>query len=312
MNLRKWCALIGLWGFLTCTFAQGSAVFRLVVPFPAGGSLDRLARMLAQDLTVRMGQTFWVENRPGADGVLAAEHVLRNANSDKMLLMVNPALASNYVSGRFKLDPLQSFKPVVQLGETEVWFVARSNFPWPNLQSWLAQLRQGGQKLSCAGPPGQLGQACDLLSRAFPSQIVAVPFQGEAPAMQAVLGGHVDFMLATKTVANDLIQSGRLRLLATAGRQRAGPPLEQVDWLGASLPELQIVTYMGVFAPASTDDIEVARLNQFINDSLRSEAFVRFMQASHIHAVGGAPGVMRETFVQNVERQKLWQLPRDR
>ena len=109
--------------------AQASLVHRLVVPFPAGGSLDMAARLLATELGQRTGDTFLVENRPGADGLLGARAVLRYAGSGQALLMINPSLISAELQGALDFDPLQAFQPVAHLADTEVLWVARADLP---------------------------------------------------------------------------------------------------------------------------------------------------------------------------------------
>jgi tripartite-type tricarboxylate transporter receptor subunit TctC len=310
MTLQIWSRRIALWACVLCAPAQADVVNRLVVPFPPGGSLDRMARMLAPELAKRTGQVFVVENRPGGDGSLAADYVRRSAGEEKNLLMVNSFIATGQVQGVFKFDVLTAFKPVIQLGDTETWLVARADFPGADLKSMLVQWRSGGHQLSCAAPPGQFLQACELLARAFPGQFVVAPFKGELVALQALMGGHVDLMFVTRTAAFEGVQGGRVRLLSTVGSRRSQTPFEHMPRLGASLPGLELHGYLGVFAPSGMEDAEITHLNKLINEVLRSESFLQFMQASHIQPAGGAPADMLKTFVQNVERQKMWQLPR--
>ena len=288
--------------------AQALPVHKLVVPFPPGGSLDRVARMMASELQTKTGQSYLVENVPGADGALGAEHVLRQPADpkSKTWLMTNTFLTTGQALGLFKFDVLQAFKPVIQLGETEILVVARPGFAWSDVSELLTQWRRGGQNVSCAGPPGQLIMACELLARQFPGQVVAVPYKGELQAIQSLMGGHVDIMFATRTATFELIQAGRLQLLATAGRRAASPPYEKTPRISSLAPGLELSGFMGIYAASNVDNAEVEKLNQLANEVLQSQSLTGLMRSSHIERVGGPPGVMHETFLQHVAQQKRW------
>lgn len=288
--------------------AQALPVHKLVVPFPPGGSLDRVARMMAAELHARTGQTYVVENLPGADGALGAEHVLRQASDPKSKpwLMTNTFLTTGQALGLFKFDVLQAFKPVIQLGETEILLVARPGFASSDVNDWLMQWRRGGQNVSCAGPPGQLIMACELLARQFPGQVVAVPYKGELQALQSLMGGHADIMLATRAATYELIQAGRLQLLATAGRRAASPPFEKAPRIAVVVPGLELSGFMGIYAPSSVDNAEVEKFNQLVNEVLQTPSLASLMRSNHIERVGGPPGVMQETFLQHVAQQRRW------
>jgi len=296
--------VLGLW----CWLAHAQLLSRLVVPFPAGGSLDRVARMLAPELSARTGRHYVVENRPGADGALALEYLLKQPAQDRALLMVNPAVTTGQVNGAFKVDLSQALRPVIQVGETDRWLVARSDLPWSDVSALLKGLRQGQLRISCAGPPGPMLQACEFLSRTFADQVVVAPFKGEAPALQALLGGHVDLMFVTQSAAFDLVQGGRIRWMGTAAGRRAQAALEQVPKLQSILPGLDLLAgYIGVFAPATASDDEVAQVNRIINTALRSDSMIQMLQSAHISPVGGAASVMREAFLQDLHHQEKGQ-----
>ena len=302
------------WGLLLCLGSltvSAQTVHRLVVPFPPGGSVDQLARKLAAVLSEKTAQTYIVENRPGADGALAAEHVLRQTGDDNVLLFGLSYLSTGQVSGLFKFDVLQAFKPVIQLGEFETFLVARAGGPLHSGSVLLARLRQGGQKLSCAAPPGQFVLACELLARTFPDQMVVVPFKGEAQALQALLGGRVDVLFMTRTSAHELLTTAKLSLLASADARPPQAPFERTPLLHAAVPDLQLSSYVGLWVSAQTDPAKVLQLNQTLNQVLKSEPFQPFMQSLQIKPVGGTPEVMRQTFLQSVDRFRKWQLPKN-
>jgi tripartite-type tricarboxylate transporter receptor subunit TctC len=311
-RLVRWvlfCVLACL-GLLTLgsVAAQTLPLQKLVVPFPPGGSLDRVARMIATELQARTGQTYVVENIPGADGALGAEHVLRQAADpkSKTWLMTNSFLTTGQALGLFKFDVLQAFKPVIQLGETEILVVARPGFSWTDFNESLMRGRNGGHHVSCAGPPGQLIMACELLSRQFLGQVVAVPYKGELQAVQSLMGGHVDIMFATRTAVYELVQAGRMQVLATAGRRASSPPFEKVPRIATLVPGLELFGFMGIYASSSTYNTDVENFNKLVNEILQIPSLTRLMRASHIEREGGPPGVMHETFLQHVAQLRSW------
>ncbi len=306
--LFLWVCLSLGWLTSGAATAQSMPLHKLVVPFPPGGSLDRVARMLASELHARTGETYLIENLPGADGALAAEHVLRQSADPKsrIWLMTNSFLSNGHALGLFKFDVLQAFKPVIQLGESEILVVARPGFAGSDVTEWRTQWRRGAQNVSCAGPPGQLIMACELLARQFPDQVVAVPYKGELQALQGLMGGHVDIMFATRTASYELIQSERLQVLANAGRRAGSAPFEKLPHFAAVLPGLELYGFMGIYAASHVASAEVEKFNQLANEALQSPSLAAYMRSAHIERAGGPPGVMHETFVQHVAQQRRW------
>lgn len=254
-----------------------------------------------------MGQPYVVDNRPGAEGAIALEGLMRTEGGARALLLGNSFLAAGYVQGRFRMDVTTALKPVIQIGDTQVLLVARSEGPWPDVAALLQLLRLGRQRLSCAGPPGQFLQACEWLARRFPQQMVSVPFSGEAQALQALVGQHADLMLTTRTAANDLLRAGRLRLLAASGPSESLAS-DGVPALDAIFPGLELHAYTGVFAPAGAfAATEISQLNRAINQILASERFAQALQEAHIQPVGGAPERLRDTLARNIQWQRQWQ-----
>lgn len=283
--------------------AQASLVHRLVVPFPAGGSLDMAARLLATELGQRTGDTFLVENRPGADGLLGARAVLRYAGSGQALLMINPSLISAELQGALDFDPLQAFQPVAHLADTEVLWVARADLPVASLAEFLTSLKQGKRRVSCAGAPGQFNRACEWLSRRLDGAVLVVPYKGEAPALSDVLAGHVDVIFVTRTAAFEWLRSGRIQLLASAGMLVAQPPLDQAPVLHKSMPGLQLTSFMGVMAPVGVDPAWVKEINRHIQQALRTEVFRQFMAQAQLQPAGGPPQALRAAYLANRRQQ---------
>lgn len=261
------------------------------------------ARLLATELGQRTGDTFLVENRPGADGFLGARAVLRYAGSGHTLLMINLGLISAELQGTLDFDPLQAFQPVAHLADTEVLWVARADLPVASLDEFLTSLKPGKRRVSCAGAPGQFNRACEWLSRRLDGTVLVVPYKGEAPALNDVIAGHVDVISVTRSAAFEWLRSGRIQLLASAGMVVAQQPLDQAPVLHKSMPGLQLTSFMGVMAPVGMDPAWVKEINRHIQQALRTEVFRQFMAHAQLQPAGGPPQALRAAYLANRRQQ---------
>lgn len=306
--LRKSQSRIFLFIFILMLQFPVSAevINRLVVPFPAGGAFDQLARALVPELSARTGQAFIVENRPGAEGMNAIQHVQNQSGKGQTLLLGASFLSTGQITGLFKFDFSTAFKPVIQVGEFETLFVTRASGPITDLNSLRTLPVHSNQSLSCGAAIGQFVWACELMAATYPRQWVVAPFPGEPQVIHSLLGGHIDVAIMTRTSANDLIKSGQLRVIASAGSFPAKPPLDSYPLLKSHVSDLEISSYIGLFVTSAEDDGQIVKLNMVLNEILQSESFVRRMEAMNVRLIGGAPSLMRENLSKNINRLKRW------
>lgn len=304
---RIWLQVLFSIFLLNAQFAASAEVInKLVVPFPVGGSFDQLARALVPELSARTGQTYIVENRPGAEGMNAIHYVQQHSGKGQTLLLGASFLSTGQMTGLFKFDLFSAFKPVIQIGEFETLLVTKASGPIVDISFLRDQYSLSSQPMSCGAAIGQFVWACELMSAAFPKQWVAAPFPGEPQVIHSLLGGHVDVAIMTRTSAHDLIRTGQLRVLASAGSTPAQPPLDHYPLLKTFVPDLELSSYIGLFVNASEDDAQIKNLNSIINEILKSHSFSRRMDAANIRLMGGDSSVMRENLIKHVNRLKRW------
>ncbi len=226
-----------------------------VVPYPPGGPLDAVARLLGQKMTERMGQPVIVENKPGAGGNIGADAVARAAPDGYTILMgavathvINPTL---YKSIRY--DPIRDFTPITLLAITPNVLVVNPKLDVRNVAQLIAMAKKEPGKLAFAS--GSIGSAGHLAGELFKAMagvdMVHVPYKGAAPATTDLIGGQVDLMFDNLASATPLIKAGKVRALAVTTLRRAASMPELPTISESGLTGFDINTWFGVLAPAS-------------------------------------------------------------
>ncbi len=242
----------------------------MVVPFPAGGPTDTIARVVAERMRVSLGQPLIIENVTGADGSIAVGRVAR-ATPDGYTLSFG-TWSTHVVNGAalaLSYDVVNDFTPVGLVSDSPMVLIVNTA-PANNLQEFVAWLKANPGKAS-QGTPGVSG-AAHLAGVFFQDRTGArfqfVPYRGVGPAMQDLLGGRIDFMF--DFVANSLAQvrAGKLKALAVLSQSRLGllPNVPTVDEAG--LPGLHVSSWQAIWAPRATPTLAVAKLNRALMDAL--------------------------------------------
>jgi tripartite-type tricarboxylate transporter receptor subunit TctC len=243
---------------------------RIVAGYPPGGASDLYARLIGQWLSERIGQQFFVDNRPGAGGSLATEFVTRSAPDGYTLLLSgsndawNTALYDN-----LKFDYLRDIAPIASLVRGMGVLVVNPSFPTKSVPEFMAYVKSNPGKISVGS--GGVGGAPHvywaLFDRLTGGGTVHVPYRGEGPALADLLGGQVQAAFPTMAPAIEFIRAGRLRALAVTGAMRAGV-LPEVPALGEFITGYEATHWQCVSAPRNTPATVVDRLNREINASL--------------------------------------------
>jgi tripartite-type tricarboxylate transporter receptor subunit TctC len=261
---------------------------KFVVGFGAGGPTDVIARLVAQDLTTQMGQAFLVENRPGANAIIATEHVARSAPDgytmlfSSLSLLVNAALPGSKVN----YDPFRDFAPVSNAAVLPMVVVTSPETKLNTMRDLIARAKEHPGELSY-GTSGQAGSshlAGAMLENFTGTKMINVPFKGNGPALAEVMAGRVTFMFYPAVGIADLIGQKRLKALAVGTREPWAdfpgvPTLEQMGLRGfdATAP------WVGVLAPAGTPPAIVNRISTEMRKSLaRPETLARMKQLGAI------------------------------
>ena len=243
---------------------------QLLVGYAPGGTGDIVGRLVASRLSAVLGQTIVVENRAGASGTIAAQSLV-NAAPDGYTLMAaqTPEIAINpYFMKNVAYDPLKDMQPIALAAAVPLALVVPANAPYSTVAGMLKSWQEPGKSVpfgsAGTGTPGHF--AGELLKLKTKGNLVHVPYKGAAPALNDLVGGHVDFYFPGFPAAVTLVQSGKLKLLAVSSAKRtsAAPDIPTVAE-AADIPNFNFILWVGFFAPKGTPPEIVARLNREIN-----------------------------------------------
>lgn len=254
----------------TAGLAQGaypSRPIRLVVPFPPGGSVDPLARLIADRMSQSFGQQVIVDNRPGGNTVIGTDFVAKSPADGYTLLLT----ASSHVTQPQLLaapyDPIKDFVPVATVSASDMIVVVHPSVPANNVQELLALARAkpGALNFSSAGSGNPNHLAGELLNMMANVKTTHVPYKGGAPAIADLVGGQVQFSYGSPIAVLPHIKAGKLRAIAVTSSQRMSllPNVPTVAESG--LPGYEIRIWYGVVAPGGTPVDVVSKLNAEIN-----------------------------------------------
>ncbi len=228
---------------------------RIVVPFPAGGSADFFARLIGQKLAETWSQQVIVDNRPGAATVVGTQFVARSpADGYTILVMANSFTINASMRSNLPYDNNRDFAPVTQLVTSPNVIVVHPSVPAKTFQEFLAlaRARPGQLTFSAVGPGATQHVAGEILKSAANIDMTYIPFAGGAPAVLAVLGGHVSVCIANIQEVAPHVDAGKLRALAVTSRER-DPAMKTVPTVAESgLPDYEVITWWGLVVPSGT------------------------------------------------------------
>jgi tripartite-type tricarboxylate transporter receptor subunit TctC len=288
---------LALFGSNAMAQAWPNKPISLVVPFPAGGTTDVLARALAEKLTQSLGQTVIVESKPGAGATLGADFVAKSKPDGYTLLVgaVHHTIASS-VYKKLPYDLQKDFAPITEIALVPNVLTVNASTPAKNVAELVALAKAQAGKLNY-GSNGN-GTAQHLIGTQFQNltgtDIVHVPYKGSGPLTTDLLGGQVTMSFDTITPVLQHIKSGKLRALAvtTAKRSSALPDVPTLD--EARLKGFDIGTWFGVLAPVATPKDVVARLNAEMVKAIQSPDFRKRMEEIGAEPVGNSADQMAQ------------------
>ena len=227
---------------------------RMIVPYPAGGATDVIARALSDGLTTSWGRQVFVENKPGAGTTLAASQVARAPGDGYTLYMTTSAhTIAGSIYKKIDFDPVADFAALSLLAKVPLVLVVRPTLGVRTLADFTKLAKDPNNKLSYASPGNGTAQHLtgEMFKVATKSSITHVPYRGDAPAVTDLLGGNVDAMFATLTTVLPHIASGKVTALAIANGKRIEKVPEIPTFAEAGLDKFEASTWFGVLAPAS-------------------------------------------------------------
>ena len=239
---------------------------RIVLQFPPGGSTDAVARILAEPLSAALGQTVVVENRPGADGAIAGDHVARSLSDGHTFFLASntPMMQVPLLKKNPPYDPVKSFAPVTLVGRYIYVLVSSPSLPAKDAGELLAHIRANPGKLGYGSYSG-VTQLMHVQLKLAGADTTLVPYKGEGPTVTDILGNHVQMTFATPASTLPHVREGKLRALAVLLPQRWSLLPNVPTAAEAGLPPLRAGTWAALFGPAGTPPAVVQRLNREFN-----------------------------------------------
>ena len=273
--------------------SQTARTVRLVVPYTPGSGPDILARLVAEQAARQNGPTVVVEDRPGAGTVIGTEAVARSAPDGNTVLMVAPSFIINPSLRKVNYDPLRDFEPICHLAATPMVIVVSGAAPYRSLADLLdaARAKPGELTLGSGGPGSSLHIGFEILKRAAGIEMTYVPYNGNAPAINALLGGHLTSVYADYPTVVEQLKAGALRALAVGSRRRAEalPDVPTVEELGFKDYDLDI--WYGLVAPAKTPSDALAQAADWSASAVKTADIKPKLTLQGLYPVGicGAP-----------------------
>jgi tripartite-type tricarboxylate transporter receptor subunit TctC len=262
---------------IVVSFAQGAwsqtpGSFKIVVPYPPASGPDILSRLMAEQIgRAQGGPTVVVENRPGGGTLIGTEAVARAAPDGGTVLLVANSFVVNPALKKLSYDPVTSFEPVCYLAATPIILVVNGASPYRSVGDLIAAARAKPGELSlAAAPASSLQIAFEVLKRAANINMTFVPYAGTAPAVNALLGGHVTAVMADYPTVVSQLQSATLRGLVTASPARVEPLPDVPTFAESGLGKYEANIFYGMVAPAKTPPDAIAQLSGWFTAALKA------------------------------------------
>lgn len=285
-------ALIAVAPALSTAQDYPAKTVRVVIPYPPGGPTDILGRLVAQRLSERLGESFVVENRPGASGLIGSDTVAK-AQADGYTLLINASLhvINPSLYSKMPHDPIKDFAPVSQIADVPLVLVVNQENPAKSVAELIELSKAKGANFTFASSGN--GAAPHLAGEAFNAavgtQIAHVPYKGSAPALTDVIGGHVNMMFDSLPSSTSFIAGGTLRPLAVTTAKRVSSLPNVPTMQEAGVPGYEISTWYGVWAPAGTPDSVLNKLGSEIGEIVKEPAIAKRIEEMGSVPVGSSP-----------------------
>ena len=268
--LRIWF-MVGLWVLVAgATQAQTwpSRAVKIIVPFAAGGPADNYARFIALRLQEALGQPFVIDNKPGAGSLIGTDAVAKSApDGYTLLLMSNTHTVNETLIANKPFALMRDFAGIAPINYSDLVLVAYPALPASNLKDLLklAQARPGKLNYASSGPGTPYHMAGELFKSMAGIYLVHIPYRGSSGARTDVIGGQVDLMFDAVTTMAEQVKAGKVKAIATTGRQRSEVLPDVPTMQEAGLPNYEATIWLGLMAPKGTPKAVIDRLNDSVS-----------------------------------------------
>jgi tripartite-type tricarboxylate transporter receptor subunit TctC len=286
-----------LWPALASAQNFPDRPIRLIVPFPAGGPNDIIARVVGQRMSELAGQPVVIENRGGQGGVLGTDAVAKSKPDGYTIAITSAgALAISPSMEKVAYDTLRDLQPITLVATVPEMLVVATNVPAKDMSELvaLAKAQPGKLNFASTGPGGLPHLAGELLKLTAKIDIVHVPYRGAAPAVTDLLGQQVQMVFLDLPIILPQIKTGALRPIAIGSAERAPTAMEVPTTAEAGMPNLRIENWYGMVAPAGTPPAIVAALNRITTEAMRDPAVKEKLASQGTELVGDTPEHFRD------------------
>ena len=275
---------------VSASWAQSypSRPVRVIIPFPPGGTLDAVGRMLAQKLSEQMGQPFVIENKPGGNGIIGAD-IVAKAPADGYTLLFN---ASTFTSAPMTMKQVpysveKDFAPIALVAKAPLSVAINKNLPVTDIKSLIAYAKtEQGKATFATGSIGSAGHlATELLKRSANIQYTIVPYKGTAPAFQDLIGGQIAGFIDPILGSLQYHKNGMLRVIAVTSSTRT-PNLPDVPTVAETLPGYEFFSWYGLWAPVKLQEDVKQKLNAEVNKALATDMHEKLTQQGLVLSPG--------------------------
>lgn len=283
-----------------------SKPIRILVPYPAGGTTDLMARALQEPLQKSLGQPVLIENKPGASGIIAAREVARSTADGHTLLFINSGIVAvtPFVVKDAGFDGIKDFVPVALVSIAPLMVVVNPAVPVSDLKGFIEYVKQQPNPVEFASAgTGSFGHlASELFARTAGLKMTHISYKGQAPTTNAIVAGEVKMLITTASATmNGFIASGKLKLLGVTSPE-ASPLAPGAPPVAAVLPGYAAETWFGLIAAANTPADLVGKLNDAINRSLDTPEMQKRFAGFGVQARTATPKRVGEMIAEDVAR----------
>lgn len=265
---------------------------KIIVPFAAGGPADIIGRIMAQHLTERLGQSFVIDNRPGAGSVIGTDAAAKSPADGYTLLMISSAHTTNESLIKNKpYDLMRDFVGIAPVNVSDLVMVVHPSVPANNLKEFiaLAKSKPGQLNYASSGPGTPYHMAGELFKAMSGTDIVHVPYKGSSGARTDILAGQVQMMFDAIITMAPAVEARQVRALGTTGLKRSAVLPDVPTVAEAGVPNYEAVIWLGVMAPAGTPKPIVDRLNREINAMLARDDVKQLFAQQGSDAIAMSP-----------------------
>ncbi|MEW6121470.1 MAG: tripartite tricarboxylate transporter substrate binding protein [Pseudomonadota bacterium] len=280
---------------------------KLVVPYPAGGTTDIIARLIATQLSEKLGQPFVVDNRAGASGAIGTSAVAKSAPDGYTLLMgtANTHGINSALQKSLPYDALKDFAPITVVASTPNVLVVNPSLPAQNLPELIALAKKEPGKLNYGSTSagGSPHMSAELLKMMTGINITHVPYKGAAPMLTDLVGGHIPIGFDNLPSAMPFIESGKLRAIAVTTAKR-WPGAPNIPTIAETVPGYEVSGWFGILAPAGTPPAIVDLIQRTVADAVAKPEVRKQLEAVGAEPVANTPAAFAKQIEADVARWK--------